>query len=70
MDIYTACMLAEGDFAAAGYDPDLLDQDEAEELTLDAWQLLIDSGLCWQLQGSFGRQAMALIEAGICSPAA
>ena len=33
---------------------------------IDAWQLLIDTGLAWQLQGSYGRYAQALIENGIC----
>ena len=46
--------------------------DEADEDTiLDAWQLLIDTGIVWQLQGRFGRTAHALIEQGLCSyPAA
>lgn len=30
------------------------------------FQGMIDSGLVWQLQGSYGRAAVALIEAGIC----
>ena len=30
------------------------------------FQRLIDSGLVWQLQGHYGRQAAALIENGIC----
>ena len=33
---------------------------------VDAWQLLIDTGLAWQLQGSYGRIAELLIESGIC----
>ncbi len=36
---------------------------------LEAWQTLVDTGLCWQLQGSFGRTAVALIEAGEIAPA-
>lgn len=31
-----------------------------------AWQSLIDDGIVWTLQGSFGRQAKAMIEAGVC----
>ena len=37
----------------------------AEEI--DAWQHLIDTGIAWKLQGWFGRQAMFLIEQGLCS---
>lgn len=36
---------------------------------LELFQYLIDTGLCWQLQGHYGRQAAALIEAGYCDPA-
>lgn len=40
---------------------------ESEDQIYEAWQQLIDTGLCWQLQGWFGRTANALIEAGICT---
>lgn len=43
---------------------------EAGELhfddTIDFFQELIDSGLVWQLQGSYGRMANSLIENGYC----
>lgn len=39
-----------------------LDLDE----TIELFQDLIDSGLAWQLQGSYGRAAARLIEAGYC----
>lgn len=42
---------------------------ESEDQIYEAWQQLIDTGLCWQLQGWFGRTATALIEYGICHPA-
>lgn len=61
MTIYEATMIAEGCAEQVGYDPDDV------ELRRDAWQLLIDAGTCWQLQGWFGRQAVALIEAGECT---
>lgn len=60
MTTFEATMIAEGNWELAGYEPD-------EETQIDAWQVLIDSGLCWQLQGWFGRQAVALIEAGVCT---
>ena len=31
-----------------------------------AWQFLIDTGICWELQGKDGRQAHNLILEGIC----
>lgn len=58
MDIFTAVMIAEG-----------VDDPESEEQFIEAWQTLIDTGTCWQLQGFFGRTAQALIEQGICHPA-
>ena len=39
-----------------------------EEL-VSAWQHLIDTGLAWRLQGSFGRRAQELINAGHCHAA-
>lgn len=36
------------------------------EQTVEGFQHLIDSGLAWQLQGHYGRTAMALLEAGEC----
>ncbi len=44
---------------------------EAGELSdqevIEGFQGLINSGIAWQLQGSYGRTAMALIEAGECT---
>lgn len=39
---------------------------ETEEEIIDGFQHLIDSGTVWGLQGSYGRTAAALIEAGHC----
>lgn len=38
-----------------------------EELYIESFQTLIDSGDVWELQGFYGRTAMALIEAGLCT---
>jgi hypothetical protein len=54
MDNFTAVQIAEG-----------LEGDVDEERYLEAWQHLVDTGLAWQLQGSFGRQAKHLIDQGL-----
>lgn len=37
-----------------------------EEGIIDMFQQLINSGLAWKMQGSYGRTAKALIDAGYC----
>ena len=54
MDIFSATMIAEGI------------KEVSEEKQVEAWQLLIDTGIAWKLQGWFGRRASELIAAGIC----
>jgi hypothetical protein len=39
-------------------------ENDSEEKYIEAWQFLLDTGLCWSLQGWFGRTAVAMIEAG------
>jgi hypothetical protein len=57
MDLFTATMIAEG-------------VEEADyERTREAWQLLVDTGAAWKLQGYFGRTAQSLIDQGIIKPA-
>jgi hypothetical protein len=36
------------------------------DLLLEAWQILIDEGVVWHLQGWYGRIASALISEGLC----
>ena len=55
MDNYTAVGIAEGFIQA-----------DNQEHYVQAWQHLIDTGLCWQLQGWFGRQAQEFISSGCC----
>lgn len=54
MTTYEAIMIVEGD------------QPPTEEMYIEAWQCLIDTGLCWSLQGWFGREATRMIEAKMC----
>lgn len=56
MDQFTAIMIAEGSQAPID-----------DEQYFEAWQYLVDTGLCWSLQGFFGRTAKAMIEAGVIS---
>ncbi|GAI22651.1 unnamed protein product [marine sediment metagenome] len=60
MTNYTATAIAEG-FCEG--------KNATEEQQIEAWQHLIDTGLCWTLQGRFGRTAQRLIDNGICQPA-
>ena len=57
MNLFDATMLAEG-----------VNEAESQEQLREAWQLLIDTGTAWQLQGWFGRTAAGLIENGVCDP--
>ena len=58
MNVFTATMIAEGEWDIAGVEP-------SEEAQTEAWQTLVDTGVAWQLQGWFGRTAAAMIEQGV-----
>lgn len=53
MDNYRAAMIAEGAIEVETY-----------QEYIAAWQHLLNTGLCWQLQGWFGRQAKSLLDSG------
>jgi hypothetical protein len=52
---YDACSVIEG---FADFEP-------TQEDMLEAWALLIETGVCWNLQGFYGRGAASLIDRGI-----
>ena len=54
MGQYDACGIAEGWLSS-----------ESQEEILVAWQILVDTGMAWTLQGFFGRTASDLLEQGL-----
>lgn len=52
LSLYAATMLAE-------------EGDDSDPRYYEAWQLLVDTGMAWRLQGWFGRTAVDLINAGL-----
>jgi hypothetical protein len=58
LTVYVACSIVEG-FSG---------EENTEEEILTAWQWLVDTGHCWELQGWYGRNASALVECGTIQP--
>lgn len=56
MSTFDAVMIAEGVIQA-----------DSQEEYIEAWQMLIDTGMAYQLQGWFHRTADSLIENGHCT---
>tara|TARA_R110000744_G_scaffold46381_1_gene102562 strand:+ start:1427 stop:1624 length:198 start_codon:yes stop_codon:yes gene_type:complete len=56
LNVFTAINICEGEIEI-----------ENEEQYIEAWQMLIDTGYAWKLQGWFGRRASDLIESGYCN---
>lgn len=58
MDNFQAAMIADGEWELAGVEP-------SEEAYIAAFQHMVETGIAWQLQGRIGREARAMIEAGV-----
>lgn len=55
-------------FDAVGFIMELEgDCELTQEDFIEGFQHLIDTGMAWSLQGSYGRMASALIEQGLCT---
>lgn len=52
--------------AIMDYEEGALNRDQ----TIELFQYLINTGLAWKLQGSYGRMARYLIDTGYCTPKA
>ena len=59
-------METETKFDTLGFIMDFEDGDLSDDETITGFQHLIDNGMAWTLQGSYGRTARQLIEDGHC----
>ena len=55
MELFRAVQSVEGDIECS------------EKEWVEAWQWLIDKGHVWKLQGWYGRNAVELIDSGVCN---
>ena len=39
--------------------------DAEQDQVIESWQYLVDTGIAWELQGSFGRMAYEMIQEGV-----
>ena len=53
------------DFTAVGIAEGFIEEDASKQRVIQAWQYLLDTGLCWKLQGWFGRTANNMIKEGV-----
>ena len=58
MTSYIACSIVE-EFSG---------EDNTQDEIGTAWQWLLDTGLCWKLQGFYGRTVMNLLKQGLLLP--
>ena len=58
MTAFEAAMIADGMW-------DMTNFEEGEENYLAAYQMLVDTGMAWTLQGRVGREAIYLAEQGL-----
>lgn len=56
------------EFDSLSFIMDFENGDLTDDQIINGFQQLINSGLAWSLQGSYGRMAKQLIDSGYCTP--
>ena len=49
-------------------DPNEDEDEESQDRLIEAWQYLLDTGVVWNLQGSYQRHVIYLLECGYLTP--